>query len=163
MAKKKAAKTPVAKSSAKTLRPKRVAKHDDVPVTKQTAGAVTGAVLGGVVAGPVGALAGGAVGALVGDSSDKGKKPIKRAFDAIREEVTSGRAKQALKSVGEKIKSLRPSKKKKKTATSKKSANEYSNVPSIKKKAKTAKRSGGSAKSVKAATPRPKKRAKKKS
>jgi hypothetical protein len=80
----------------------------DVPGLKQTAGAVTGAVLGGVVGGPVGALAGGALGAMVGDSSAKGKKPIKRAVDAIREEITSGRAKEKLKSVGERIRSLRP-------------------------------------------------------
>ena len=44
-----------------------------VPVSKQTAGGVTGAVLGGVVAGPVVALAGGAVGAMVGDASAKGR------------------------------------------------------------------------------------------
>jgi hypothetical protein len=81
----------------------------EVPGVKQTAGAVTGAVLGGVVGGPVGALAGGALGAMVGDSSAKGKRPIGRAVDAIREEITSGRAKERLKNVGERIKSLRPS------------------------------------------------------
>ena len=68
---------------------------ENVPVSKQTAGAVTGAVLGGVVGGPIGALAGGAVGAMVGDSSAKGKKPIKRAVDTVRDEITSGRAKKS--------------------------------------------------------------------
>jgi hypothetical protein len=89
-----------------------------VPVSKQTAGGVTGAVLGGVVAGPVGALAGGAVGAMVGDASAKGKRPIKSAVDAIRDEITSGRAKEAAKNVGKRIKSLVKSKKKKKAAAS---------------------------------------------
>jgi hypothetical protein len=120
------------------------------PALRPTAGAVTGAVLGSVVAGPVGALAGGAVGALVGDSSAKGKKPIRRAVNAIREEFTSGRAKAALKSVGKRITSLRKSKKKKKAA------------PAVKKK-KPAKTGAKSAKASKGAATRPKKRAKKKS
>ena len=89
-----------------------------VPVSKQTAGGVTGAVLGGVVAGPIGALAGGAMGAMVGDASAKGKKPVKRAVDSIRDEITSGRAKEAVKNVGKRIKSLVKSKKKKKAAAS---------------------------------------------
>lgn len=75
----------------------------DVPGIKQTAGAMTGAVLGGVVGGPVGALAAGALGAMVGDSSAKGKRPIGRAVDVIREEITSGRAKERIKSVSESI------------------------------------------------------------
>ena len=53
-------------------------------VTKQTAGGVTGAVLGGMVAGPLGAIAGGVTGALIGEESAKGKKPIRRAVEAIR-------------------------------------------------------------------------------
>ena len=78
--------------------------REKMHVSKQTAGAVAGAVLGGVVGGPIGALAAGALGAMVGDASAKGQKPIKRAVTAIRDEVTSGRAKDALKEVGERIK-----------------------------------------------------------
>ena len=49
---------------------------------------------------------------MVGDASAKGKKPVKRAAEAIREEIASGRAKAAIKKVGERIKALRPKKKK---------------------------------------------------
>jgi hypothetical protein len=110
--------------------------EEDVPVSKQTAGGVTGAVLGSIVAGPVGALAGGAVGAMVGDASAKGKKPVKRAAEAIREEITSGRAKAAIKKVGERIKALRP--KKKKSAT--KSAAKIKAASAKKAKSKVAKK-----------------------
>jgi hypothetical protein len=112
--------------------------HEDVPVSKQTAGGVTGAVLGGIVAGPVGALAGGAVGAMVGDASAKGKKPVKRAAEAIRDEITSGRAKAALKKVGQRIKALRPKMKKKKSAA--KSAGKKKAASSKKAKSKVTKK-----------------------
>jgi hypothetical protein len=125
---------------------------ENVPVSKQTAGAVTGAVLGGVVGGPVGALAGGAVGAMVGDSSAKGNKPVKRAVDTVRDEITSGHAKAVLKKVGKRLKELRPTKKKKKAAGKKKSP------VASKKKAKVAK----TAKAKKAAKSARKKKAKKK-
>src|SRR6478672_9371696 len=105
----------MAKRKKSTKNPKQ-AGTENVPVSKQTAGAVTGAVLGGVVGGPIGALAGGAVGAMVGDSSAKGKKPIKRAVDTVRSEITSGHAKEVLKKVGKRLKSLRPTKKKKAAA-----------------------------------------------
>ena len=78
------------KKKATSRKQKSSAGNAAVPVSKQTAGGITGAVIGGVVAGPIGALAGGAVGAMVGESSAKGKKPIKRAVTAIRDEVSSG-------------------------------------------------------------------------
>ena len=80
---------------------------------------------------------------MVGDASAKGKKPIKRAVDAIRDEITSGRAKEAVKNVGKRIKSLVKSKKKKKAAAS--------SGGGVKKKKKGA-----------TSSPRKKKRAKKK-
>ena len=135
MSKKKVTKRKPAQAAKKTAGP-------NVPVSKQTAGAVTGAVIGGVVAGPVGALAAGAVGAMVGDASAQGKKPIKRAVSAIQEELTSGRAKKKLQGMGKRIKSMVTSIKKKVT---KKSAA----APKKKKKAK-------------AAAAKPKKRTKKK-
>ena len=151
-----------ATTGTKSNRPKSgtEASEANVPVSKQTAGAVTGAMLGGVVGGPLGALAGGAVGAMVGDSSAKGKKPIKRAVNAVRDEIASGRAKAALQSVGTRIKSLGSSKKKKKSAT-KKSFDEYAGVKK-KKKAKAAPKGAKSTKSIKVSTYRPKKKAKKK-
>jgi hypothetical protein len=124
----------------------------NTPGLKQTAGAVSGAVLGGVVGGPIGALAGGALGAMVGDSSAKGQKPVKRAVDAIREEITSGRAKAALKSVGERIKSLRPGGQDaaKKEVASKKSVKSSAGVKKKKKaKAATRKATSSGAKSKK--------------
>src|SRR5690242_10136572 len=83
----------------------------NVPVSRQTAGGVTGAVLGAAVAGPLGAIAGGLTGAMVGDASAKGKQPVKRAFEGIRSEIRDAHIADALKSVTErvktKIKSLR--------------------------------------------------------
>ena len=82
----------------------------NVPVSKQTAGGVTGAILGAAVAGPLGALAGGLAGAVVGDASAKGKKPVKKAVDAIRSEIREAHLTDKLKSAAEtvttKIKSL---------------------------------------------------------
>jgi hypothetical protein len=129
-------------------------------VFKQTAGAVTGAVVGGVVGGPAGALAGGAVGAIVGDSSAKGKKPIRRAVDAIRENVTGEKAKEALKSLGARIKSLRKTKTTKKAAA-KKSADKVTAVTKT-KKAKPTPRKSKSSKAAKGAAAPPKKKAKRK-
>jgi len=117
--------------------------QEEIGVPKQTAGAVTGAVVGGVVAGPLGALAGGAVGAMVGDASAKGKKPLKRAADAIREEITSGHAKEVVKKIGKKLSSLRPKFKGKKSATAKKkvsTAKTAAKKTAKKKKASPAKR-----------------------
>jgi hypothetical protein len=152
------------KAQTKTSRPKSSAPGNDtsVPVSKQTAGGVAGAVLGGAVLGPLGAIAGGVTGAMVGDASAKGKKPVKKAVEAIRTEVSDGRVKEAFKSVTARMKtgiqSLRKKKKTKKSATAKKSATKGRATKKAKaksaKKAKTAKK--------KAAT-RKKKRAKKKS
>src|SRR3954464_1023856 len=101
------------KKSTKTSRPQgsSAAQESNVPVSKQTAGGVTGAVLGAVVAGPIGAIAGGVTGAMMGDASAKGKKPMKRAADAIRSEITEGRVGEAVKKVAGRIKSMRLSKK----------------------------------------------------
>lgn len=137
----------MAKTQKKVARKKPVqmsdAPKEDIGVPKQTAGAVTGAVVGGLVAGPLGALAGGAMGAMVGDASAKGKKPIKRAADAIREEITSGHAKEVVKKIGNKLSSLRPKLKGKKSATAKKklaTAKTGAKKTAKKKKASPAKR-----------------------
>ena len=76
----------------------------NLKVSKQAAGGVTGAVLGAMVAGPAGAIAGGIAGTMVGDSSARGKKPVKRAVDTVRAEISKGRALKALKSVAGTIK-----------------------------------------------------------
>ncbi len=157
------------KTPSKTKRPKQSAadaskNETNVPVSRQTAGGVTGAVLGAAVAGPLGAIAGGLTGAMVGDASAKGKKPVKRAVEAVRAEVSEVHLGDKLRSVGQrvasKIKSLRRGKKAKATATKKKSApapaaaKKKSKAKPVKKKAKVATKKA-------AATPK-KKRAKKK-
>lgn len=142
----------------------------NVPVSKQTAGGVTGAVLGAVVAGPVGALAGGVTGALVGDASAKGKKPIRRAVDAIRSEISEAHLGDRLKSVKDrvttKIKTLRKGRKTKgkkaKSAAAQKPSTSADSTAMVKKsKAGPSKKTAKPA-TKKAATPK-KKRAKKKS
>jgi hypothetical protein len=158
------------KTQSKTKRPKQAIAETNkteknVPVSKQTAGGVTGAVLGAAVAGPFGAIAGGLTGAMVGDASAKGKRPVKRAVDAIRSEIQEAHLTDKLKSVAErvktKIKSFRKGKKTKTAATKKKSAppvvaaTKKSKSKPAKKKAKTA--------TKKAASAPKKKRAKKKS
>src|SRR3954454_12813738 len=89
----------------KTKRPQQSGSNTDknVPVSKQTAGGVTGAVLGGAVAGPIGAIAGGLTGAMVGDASAKGKTPVQRAVDAIRSEVREAHITDKLKSVAQRV------------------------------------------------------------
>src|SRR5947207_15974585 len=98
----------------KTKRPQQTTGEtgQNEPVSKQTAGGVTGAVLGAAVAGPIGAIAGGVTGAMVGDASAKGKQPMKRASEAVRSEVTGGRVGEAFKNVVGRIKAMRTSKKK---------------------------------------------------
>lgn len=59
----------------------------NLPVTKQTAGAVTGAVLGGVIGGPLGAIAGGVAGAIMGDRVARGKKPVSSSVVAAAKGV----------------------------------------------------------------------------
>jgi hypothetical protein len=157
------------KTSSKTKRPKQSSgdsnsEGKNAPVSKQTAGGVTGAVLGGVVAGPLGAIAGGLTGAMVGEASARGRKPMKTAVDAIRSEIRDGNIKDAVKSVADRvttrIKSLRKGKKTKRAATKKKSmpapmaAAKKSKTKPAKKKVKTSKK--------KAASTTKKKRAKKK-
>jgi hypothetical protein len=156
------------KTPSKTKRPKQPAaatskSETNVPVSRQTAGGVTGAILGAAVAGPLGAIAGGLTGAMVGDASAKGKKPVKRAVAAIRSEVGEAHLGDKLKSVGQrmasKIKSLRKGKKTKTAATKKKAA--PAPVATTKKsKAKPAKKKA-TVTTKKAAAPK-KKRAKKK-
>ena len=131
----------------------------NVPVSKQTAGGVTGAVLGAAVAGPIGAIAGGLTGAMVGDASAKGKKPMKRAVEAVRSEITEGRVGDAVKKVATRIKGMRTSKKKA-TATKK---SKSSGGGKKKSKAMPAMKKAKSAKSAKGAKKGKKKRAKKKS
>lgn len=127
--------------------PSRSSENTDknLSVTKQTAGGITGAVVGGIVAGPVGAIAGGVAGAMVGDASAQGKKPIKRAAQVVRSELTEGRTLKALKSVTGKRK------------TAKKKSKGAGNKASVKLASKKTK---GSKKSKSAMTT--KKRAKKK-
>jgi hypothetical protein len=115
-------------------------------------------------------LAGGALGAMVGDSSAKGQKPVKRAVDAIRDEITSGRAKQRLKDVservGERIKSLRSAAGEattKKSAASKLTDGSASTKKKKKKKAKSAPKTAASKKAGKPAAAAVRKKAKRKS
>ena len=148
------------RSKANRRQPSADSSEKNVPVSKQTAGGVTGAVLGAVVAGPAGAIAGGVTGAIVGDESAKGKKPIKRAFDAIRAEISGAggdRVKQVLKSVTSRITSLGKSKKAKKAATKRKPTS-TSAPASTKSKSKPAAKKAKSAKKSKAAPSRKKKR-----
>jgi hypothetical protein len=127
----------------------------NVPVSKQTAGGVTGAILGAAVAGPLGAIAGGVTGAMVGDASAKGKKPVKRAVQAIGSEIREAHLTDRLKAVGErvksKIKSFRKGKKTKAAPTKKKSAS--APVPATKKsKSKPAKKKAKAAPKKSAST-----------
>src|SRR5262245_24035037 len=58
--------------------------NENLPVSKQAAGGITGAVIGGIHGGPVGAVAAGVAGAMIGNSSAKGNKPIKGAVKSVR-------------------------------------------------------------------------------
>jgi hypothetical protein len=87
----------------------------NLPVTKQTAGGVTGAVLGGMVGGPVGAVVGGVAGAIVGEAAAEGKKPLKTALTQMRKiarapATLKGRTKSSPRAHGGR-KSSRPSSK----------------------------------------------------
>lgn len=75
----------------------------NVPVTKQTAGAVTGAVVGSMIAGPVGAIVGGVAGAMMGKRVEEGKSAIPEGAMATAESM----AKKAQRSAGaRKVKAL---------------------------------------------------------
>ena len=52
--------------------------EQNVPVSKQTAGGVTGAVIGGVIADPVGAVIGGVAGAMMGNRAAEGKSRFRQ-------------------------------------------------------------------------------------
>ena len=158
------------KTLSKTKKPKQSAAgknkaEESVAVSKQTVGGVTGAILGAAVAGPFGAIAGGLTGAMVGDASAKGKKPVKRAVQAISSEIHEAHLGDKLKAVGErvtsKIKSLRKVKKTKVAATKKKSAPPVA-AAAKKSKSKPAKKKVKTATKKAASAPK-KKRAKKKS
>src|SRR6476660_1218644 len=150
----------------KTKRPQQTTGDtgQNVPVSRQTAGGVTGAVLGAAVAGPLGAIAGGLTWAMVGDASAKGKKPVRRAVQAIGSEIREAHLTDRLKAVGErvknKIKSFRKGKKTKAAATKKKSASAPV-VATKKSKSKPAKKKAKAAPKKSASAPK-KKRAKKK-
>ena len=149
----------------KTKRPQPTAgaTGQNVPVSRQTAGGVAGAVLGAAVAGPLGAIAGGLTGAMVGDASAKGKKPVKRAVNAIGSEIREAHLTDRLKAVGQrvatKIKSFRKGKKTKTATKKKKSA--PASAATKKSKSKPAKKKAKAATKKAASTPK-KKRAKKK-
>lgn len=78
----------------------------ELPVSKQTAGGVTGAVLGGMVAGPVGAIVGGVAGAMVGEASAKGKQPMKTAIDKVKAIARSREVSKASATLTRKAKGL---------------------------------------------------------
>jgi hypothetical protein len=132
-------------------------------VSEQTAGGVAGAVIGGIVAGPVGAVAGGVAGALVGDSSAKGKQPIKKAMERIRSVGVRGA--KAIKGARDRNKASRAAKSPTKRPSTEIAASK-SAQPKQKRKAKPAtKKVPNLAKSKVASKPKSKgtpKRAKKK-
>src|SRR3954452_21165208 len=146
----------------KTKRPQQSGSNTDknVPVSKETAGGVTGAVLGAAVAGPLGAIAAGLPGAMVGDASAKGKKTVKKAVDTIRSEIREGNFTDTVKSVAQrvtkKIKSLGRGKKKKTAATKKKSSAASAASATKKSKSKPAKKKAKSATKKAASTPKKK-------
>ena len=74
----------------------------NLPVSKQTAGAVTGAVLGGAIAGPVGAVVGAVAGTMMGNRAAKGKSLVSSS--------TVAAAKMAVTAVEAKIPALKSSK-----------------------------------------------------
>src|ERR1700749_4882384 len=77
--------------------------ESNLPITKQTAGGVTGAVLGGMIAGPVGAIIGGVAGAMMGNRVEHGKPAIPEGAVAAAESM----ARKVQKSAGaKKIKAL---------------------------------------------------------
>jgi hypothetical protein len=168
MAKKKSKSTtkrPSQPAPVATPKSKEKKSEKNVPISKQTAGGVTGAIFGAAVAGPLGAIAGGLTGAMVGDASAKGKKPVKRAIEGIRSEMREVHIADTLKSVTErvttKIKSFRKGKKSNAAATKKKSAAPVA-ATTKKSKSKPAKKKANTATKKVATTPK-KKRANKKS
>jgi hypothetical protein len=101
------------KSQKKVTRPLRDApKEQNISITKQAVGGVSGAVLGAMVGGPVGAIAGGVAGTIVGEQSARGKRPVARTAETVSDEIRKGTPQKAVKSVVRATTSLIPSKKK---------------------------------------------------
>ena len=69
----------------------------NLPVSKQTAGGVTGAVIGGAIAGPVGAVIGGVAGTMMGKRAAEGKslissstvKAASKAVEMVKDKLPS--------------------------------------------------------------------------
>jgi hypothetical protein len=69
----------------------------NLPVSKQTAGGVTGAVIGGAIAGPVGAVIGGVAGTIMGKRAAEGKslissstvKAASKAVEMVKDKLPS--------------------------------------------------------------------------
>ena len=76
-------------------------RQSSLPVSKQTAGGVTGAVVGSVLGGPVGAVVGGIAGAIMGNRAAKGKPLVSS--------TTSRAAKNAVAAVKKKMPALKGS------------------------------------------------------
>jgi hypothetical protein len=95
----------------------------DVPLTKQTAGAVTGAVAGSMIAGPAGAIVGGIAGAVMGTRVEQGKPAVPAkavaAAKSAAQQVSRVPVGQAVRSLTGKA---RVSKKTTKKTTAKKAA-----------------------------------------
>ena len=89
------------------------AAKQNLPVTRQTAGGLTGAVVGSVIAGPVGALVGGVAGAIMGDRSAQGKTLVPA--------TTVKAAKKTVTTLQSTAASLKPAKPKPASAPAKKS------------------------------------------
>ena len=71
------------------------------PVSRQTAGGVTGAVIGGAIAGPVGAVLGGLAGVAMGDRSAQGKPLIPTStVEAAKDVAQTVQEKVASTSIG---------------------------------------------------------------
>jgi len=110
----------------------------NVPLTKQTAGAVTGAVVGSMVAGPAGAIVGGVAGAMMGNRVEEGKTAVpRRAVAAAKSTMKSIRkaaGNTSVKSLTGKIFSLKAAAKSAKPTPKKASSKKSPAKKSEKKK-----------------------------
>ena len=98
--------------------------EQNVPVSKQTAGGVTGAVIGGVIAGPVGAVIGGVAGAMMGNRAAEGKSLVSPGtVEAVKT------AAKGVKAQAQKVKPLRKMIGKAKNAMPSKSASSRKTTP----------------------------------
>jgi uncharacterized membrane protein len=71
-------------SDAKKKKNSQSSENVEIPIPKQTAGAVAGAAVGSI-AGPIGAIVGGVVGAFAGKTAEK-RRPITRTAKRDRPE-----------------------------------------------------------------------------